>query len=405
MDIPTSITLVRRRHEGAKQKQITIQVPGPALGFRVQKRGRLHLVLPDRKTIWNDDTRWFRSMVFDRDGAVVSAGLPKFMSPGRDRATWLDLMEADADPELRARVRIYEKLDGSLIIRSVHRGEVLWRTRGSFDLGSFSSRVNAWVNEHCPALNDPTFAPDLSMHFEWQDRSNRVVVIHTHDELTLLAAQANESLQQLDRSAVQALADEATVPIVREIAYEGLLSDLPEWVDQEFSAGGSFGLREGIICVFEDERGRPQRRLRIKGEWYRLQHAMRYDHNPQAVLRAWERVSRKNPKGKAKKRARAADPVDAVLNELNITQPALQAWVRQICEGLAELDVDIEAEWQRLLALHKTAGEDVGAKAARRLGLDPIAASVFRNLGKKQGKAKSQLVQSRRADLMQRLAL
>jgi hypothetical protein len=389
-------------HPRRQGKTMHIPIPGPPLGFVTQKRGVLWLTLPGKKTVWNDETRWFRSLVYDREGRVVSAGLPKFMSPGRDRDTWELLRRADRDESLRARIRIYEKLDGSLIIRSVDRGRVLLRTRGSFDLGSFAQPVERYIAQHAPALLDPQFEPGASVLMEWCSPVTRVVVSHGQPSLTLLAAVSNQTLQELGREDLQQLARRAGLDLVREISYDGAMEDLPEWVDGEFGPLGQSGPREGVAVCVCDDAGVVQRRLRIKSEWYRMEHAMRFDYNPQAILRAFERVSRRSVKGKAKKRQRAADPVQAVLDELRVTHPALTAHVTRVCDQLAILDRQVDEEWERLLALSRKLGDD--RRAPRRLGMDAVAASVWSNLGKKRGRAKQQLLEARRSDLLKSLA-
>lgn len=86
------------------------------------------------------------------------------MSPVSERSAWQQLQGADDDPPLRRLVHLYEKLDGSLVLRSVDRRRVLWRTRGSFDLGSFERPVLAHALSCFPELLDPICAPDLTAH-------------------------------------------------------------------------------------------------------------------------------------------------------------------------------------------------------------------------------------------------
>jgi hypothetical protein len=243
----------------------------------------------------------------------------------------------------------------------------------------------------------------MTLLMEWQDPQARVIVHHAQPALTLLAAVRNASLTELGRSQLEELASGAGLQVVRQIAYDGPMQDLPAWVDRQFAPGGDMSMREGVVCVLEDEHGQPLARVRVKGEWYRLQHAMRFEVNVYAVARAWDKTQRRSPKGKAAKRKRSADPVQAVCDELRVSHQSLVRHVARTVEALQQADGEVEAEWTRLVELHRKTG-DTAPATCRRLGLDAIAAAAFKGLDGRSSRARSRLVEGRRAQLLAKLA-
>lgn len=149
--------------------------------------GTLVLVRPRKiKHRWQPHELWLRSLLCREDGTVVSCGFPKFFNYGEDPAS-----DALTERALAAdAVEFTEKVDGSLIIRSVVDGVVIWRTRGSHDLGPFRDAVMRVVEAKYPALLDPTYASDgrgESWLFEFVDPDQPVCLRYPEADLRTLA--------------------------------------------------------------------------------------------------------------------------------------------------------------------------------------------------------------------------
>jgi hypothetical protein len=91
---------------------------------------------------------------------------------------------------------IPEKLDGSLIVRTVIDGKVHFRTRGSHELFggdeehdsiNYYQEVNSLVASKYPRLNDPTFYSETSMLFEFVSPKNRIIIKYEEPALYFLA--------------------------------------------------------------------------------------------------------------------------------------------------------------------------------------------------------------------------
>ena len=107
--------------------------------------------------------------------------------------TWAKSGFEDHLEDLRRALRsgddiwLTEKFDGSLVVRSVIDGVVVWRTRGHWQLNQFETPVMAQVQRY-PRLLDPSFALAASLLFEFTSAAPelRVVLAHAEDGLTLL---------------------------------------------------------------------------------------------------------------------------------------------------------------------------------------------------------------------------
>lgn len=146
--------------------------------------GTLVLVRP-RKQMWDwrPGEEWLRSLLCREDGTVVSSGFPKFYNYGENPAA-----DARTDDALaRGLVRFVEKVDGSLIIRTVVDGVIIWRTRGAHGLGEFEPGVMRVARGRYPALLDPSWDPEPgSWLFEYVDADAPICLRYERSDLRTL---------------------------------------------------------------------------------------------------------------------------------------------------------------------------------------------------------------------------
>jgi hypothetical protein len=220
---------------------LALPIPGRGQGFRHVRGPRGKLIVPsDSKQSWQMEERPFRSLLVSEDGRVLSSGFPRFANLG-ERGF------ADHGEDLRSalahdgEIWVTEKVDGSLVIRSVVGGEVLWRTRGSWGMGPFEEPVLGVAARH-PALADPSFEPGRSLLFEFTSSSPslRVVLAHKEDSLTLLGAVSHADLGLAWRDELEGIAAACGVPLVQTVSLTGSLRDWKREV-------GSWAGREGVV--------------------------------------------------------------------------------------------------------------------------------------------------------------
>jgi hypothetical protein len=149
------------------------------------------LIIPRRHGIfWTGDMLWYRSRIQHDDGRIVSLGLPKFRNLGDWEADRAQLDKAIAE---KRPVQFSEKLDGTLVIRSVFEGEVIVRMRNHFGLDpEFGTgrvaEINALIDTDMPELRDPDFGSWAHLLFEYVSPINQIVVRHETPRLVCIGA-------------------------------------------------------------------------------------------------------------------------------------------------------------------------------------------------------------------------
>jgi len=246
-------------------------------GFMVKEYGPYALVHPSRgKWEWEPDELRFRSVILDAAGArVLSVGWPKFFNQGE----WPE-HDAVIGGELESgRAVITHKHDGSLIIRSVlPDGRLLFRTRDSFDGGTFAPLAEAVARAKYPALLDPTIWAHGSLLFEYVGAGNQIVVRYGgEDDLIFLGAaeHLNDNVRYLPYPSLEHVAGDLGLRLVEtypwsENGVAGILDQVRDW-----------DRAEGVVVRSSDG----QTLLKIKSAWYFAQHALRWHMTYESIVR------------------------------------------------------------------------------------------------------------------------
>ena len=139
------------------------------------------LVTPkDMGVVWNDDNKYFRSSIWRKsDMKPVSLGFRKFMNYG-EKPDFEPLNSEDG-------VRVIQKIDGSCLIVSNYKDELIVRTRGTVDATQLK---NGYEIEFLKKKYPKAFANEwlecglYTLLFEWTTSTNRIVLKES-DEPTL----------------------------------------------------------------------------------------------------------------------------------------------------------------------------------------------------------------------------
>lgn len=139
------------------------------------------LITPkDMSTSWDDDNARFRSCIVRKsDNFVVSQGFAKFCNFGErpDFQPWDNSWKFEA----------IHKIDGSLLIVSKYKGELIVRTRGTVDARQLPNghEIDLLIKKYPKAFdNNWLTVGRASLLFEWTTPNN-VVVLREHNEPTL----------------------------------------------------------------------------------------------------------------------------------------------------------------------------------------------------------------------------
>lgn len=129
---------------------------------------------------WTDEVARFRSVIITQDThQTVSQGFGKFTNYGErpDFEPWDDSWEFEAR----------HKLDGSLLIVSYYKGQLVARTRGTVDARNLQNghEIDLLIKKYPEAFDNELLRTETyTFLFEWTTPSN-IIVLREHDEPTL----------------------------------------------------------------------------------------------------------------------------------------------------------------------------------------------------------------------------
>jgi hypothetical protein len=130
-----------------------------------------YLINPEIDAKWNTNNLFYRSLITDREGNVLSSGFPKFFNYGEKKDCY-------PNPENFNDWKLEDKIDGSLLIADYVNDQFSMRTRGTV---SYSSQENAKDFELLPekypkVVNFLKENQHLSLLFEIVTPNNIIVV-------------------------------------------------------------------------------------------------------------------------------------------------------------------------------------------------------------------------------------
>ncbi len=218
------------------------------------------------KYAYTDDERRLRALLVTRGGVVLSTGFPKFDNYGEDARCDRAFDRAFA----LGRATFREKIDGTLIIADLIRGELRLRTRGRPEVEWERAAFDALVEREHPQLrarlaNEPLIEAH-SILFEFALADRPLVLRYDRSSLTLVRLVHKQRIEAVDDKEVEAaLARRLGV----EIAPEVLVRSLDELREVRGAKG-----REGLVARFRDDEGRT-RMLKLKSEDFLRLHGLR----------------------------------------------------------------------------------------------------------------------------------
>jgi hypothetical protein len=170
------------------------------------------------------------------------------------------------------------KLDGSLLVRSVHQGQVLLRTRGAF---GYAHQDNAHEIDACthryPRLLDPTYLPDTSLLFEWVSPSNVIILKYGASDLFLVGGVWHHDLRYLRVAELQESASHLGIALVEFFS----LTE-KRWADL-YATLVSDTDKEGYVIRIHDE----QTLVKVKCVPYIAKHAFKYRMSTSRLIDMW----------------------------------------------------------------------------------------------------------------------
>jgi hypothetical protein len=138
------------------------------------------LVFPIKHDIkWNDENKVFRSSIWNKGGELISASWKKFTNLGEQ----LEFEPLDIDSD----IEFIHKLDGSTLILSKFKGELIVRTRGTHDATILANGDEIpFLKQKYSSIfdNDILNSEEYSIVCEWYSPRN-IIVEREAEEPTL----------------------------------------------------------------------------------------------------------------------------------------------------------------------------------------------------------------------------
>lgn len=215
---------------------------------------------------WNKNNLIFRSSVWNQEGELVSAGLPKFGNWGEKPDLW-------PVPDNLANCSLISKEDGSLLIVSNYKGNLIVRTRGSYDA---TEKENGYEIEVLKKKYPKVFSylqsySDSSLLLEWVSPTNRIICDYPEPDLYLIGAIIHRGYSLLSQDILDKLA--VVLQVKRPARYSfGSIS-------QMLFAIKELKEKEGI-CLYTSNGDI----FKIKSDWYLRRHAFKSQVSVNSII-------------------------------------------------------------------------------------------------------------------------
>ena len=218
-------------------------------------------------TDWEESNLHLRSCVVNSRGELISASYPKFFNFEEKPA----IFPFNGDFTYGV-CSFVEKIDGSTLIISKYKDELIIRTRGSIDATAMDNaeEIEFFKKKYSKFFNEYINLCDASWIFEWVSPKNKIIITHQEPELYL-----TNRISHHDYSlSYQHSLDKAPHGFKRpNVFHFGTLSNMLETVSQ-------FDTMEGV-CLYYDQ---DQHIRKVKSAWYLKAHAFKSRMNLATML-------------------------------------------------------------------------------------------------------------------------
>ena len=230
-----------------------------------------YLITPEIDAKWNKNNLFYRSLITDKEGNVLSSGFPKFFNYG-------EKPDCYPNPENYSDWKIEDKIDGSLLIADYVNDTFSMRTRGTV---SYSSQENAkdfeLLSEKYPKIVDFLKQNQhLSLLFEIVTPNNVIVVRPKHIEFYLIGAINKNGMcvvSSSDLTEIWRKIGQMPTPQSYSFLNTNDLSKIAETIK-------NWKGKEGIVISYNNG----QNRIKLKSDWYLFIHRVKSQLNSQNNL-------------------------------------------------------------------------------------------------------------------------
>lgn len=229
------------------------------------------LIFPPHSGIeWNENNLIYRSSIWTSYGVPVSLSWKKFFN-------WDERCDLAPKPETLEECELMDKIDGSTLIVSKYKGELIMRTRGSTDMTmldnghekdllikkykDFFDMIKVYDNTNCSYI------------FEWVTPSNRIVLDYGEEpELILTGVIRHDQYSYVDQKTVDSIASMSGFNRPKKYKFDSL--------EQLHKAMEDLKGIEGICCYYVNG----QDIKKVKTDEYLMLHSIKFKLGYKALV-------------------------------------------------------------------------------------------------------------------------
>lgn len=229
------------------------------------------LIIPQIDAKWNKHNLFYRSLVVDTDGNVLSSGWPKFFNQGEQPDCY-------PNPESYKDWIIQEKLDGSLLIADYVNGQFNMRTRGcvSHTVQENSKDFELLPEKYPKVVEFLKNNPHLSLLFEIVTPNNVIVIRPKEVDFYFLGAiNKNGMCVVSSKDFIDIWRKIGFIPTAKTYEIENI-KDLNSISQLVKTWKGS----EGVVISYNNNHNR----IKIKSDWYLWIHRIKSQLNSENNL-------------------------------------------------------------------------------------------------------------------------
>lgn len=213
---------------------------------------------------WSKHNLHFRSSIWNNGGELISAGFPKFGNYGEKPGVF-------GLPKTISGSTIMEKLDGTCLIVSKYKGELIVRTRGTADASIMENGHELEIlklkyPEAFRLVNDDLEDIQTGTHsliYEWLSPENRIVIKHDKPDIRLIGMINHEDYSLVPQCELDGIAE--MISVARPKKYN--FSELNNMLETVKLFKGTEG-----VCMYSAD---GQHIHKIKADDYLIKHRLK----------------------------------------------------------------------------------------------------------------------------------
>jgi T4 RnlA family RNA ligase len=225
-----------------------------------------YLITPQMDAKWSNDNLFFRSLIVDKEGTVLSSGWPKFFNYGEKPECYPSLDDYND-------WRFVDKVDGTLVICDYINNQFSMRTRGTV---TYATQNNAPDFELLPQKYPKVVEflkenPHITLLFELVTPNNVIVVRPKEVDFYLLGAINKDSMSVVSFSEMTDIWRQVGPIQTPQTFTFSSTTKLSEIVQHIKNWKG----KEGIVVSYNNN----QNRIKLKSDWYCFIHRVKSQLN------------------------------------------------------------------------------------------------------------------------------